>query len=170
MLRAKILWPIRGLEKPNECTGFHRFHVVFFRYRSRVLLSRDHLPYYGSCCSTKRWANNQNLINQINFLIVIKIESENNSKFILKGNIVHISLKKYRKITRIIFISKLYVIIVSINILISIFTIITIIIDKLNLSYLFTIVYVNSFLLYEYIIKLNTIKEKRLIINIIVIW
>ncbi|KAF0329443.1 aurora kinase 2 splicing, partial [Colletotrichum asianum] len=32
-----------------------------------------------------------------------------------------------------------------------------------------TIIYIDSYLLYKYLIKLNTIKEKRLIINIIVI-
>ncbi|KAF0315982.1 hypothetical protein GQ607_016805, partial [Colletotrichum asianum] len=32
-----------------------------------------------------------------------------------------------------------------------------------------TIIYIDSYLLYKYLIKLNTIKEKYLIINIIVI-
>ena len=48
------------LNSVTSCTGFHRFHVVSFRYRSRVLLPRNHLPYYGSYCSIERWANKSN--------------------------------------------------------------------------------------------------------------
>ena len=41
-------------------------------------------------------------------------------------------------------------------------------INKFNLFRFFIIVYINFFL-YEYIIKFNIIKEKRLIINIMII-
>ena len=101
--------------------------------------------------------------------MVIGIESESNSEFILKDNIIYTSSIKYKNVIRIIFTFKLYAIVVSINILISIFIIIVIIINKLNLFYFLIIVYIDSFSLYEYIIKLNIIKEKCLIINIIVI-
>ncbi|KAF0315321.1 hypothetical protein GQ607_017465 [Colletotrichum asianum] len=37
------------------------------------------------------------------------------------------------------------------------------------ITLILTIIYINSYLLYKYLIKLSTIKEKRLIINIIVI-
>ena len=89
--------------------------------------------------------------------------------FLLKGNIVYISLIKYKKVIRIIFIFELYIIIIGIDIFIFISFFIVIIINKFNLLRLRIIVYINSFSLYEYIIKLNTIKEKRLIINIIII-
>ena len=101
--------------------------------------------------------------------MVIEIESENNSKFILKSNIVYTNSIKYKRIIRIIFTFELYVIIISINILIFIFIIIIIIINKFDLFRFFIIVYINSFSLYEYIIKFGIIKEKRLMINIIII-
>ena len=92
-----------------------------------------------------------------------------NLEFLLRDNIVYISSIKYKRIIRIIFVFELYTIIIDINIFISISSFIVIIINKLNLLRLRIIVYINFFSLYEYIVKLNTIKEKRLIINIIII-
>ena len=82
---------------------------------------------------------------------------------------MHASLIKYKKIICIILTFKLYTIIIDIDILIFIFSFIAIIINKFNLLRLRIIVYINFLSLYEYIVKLNTIKEKRLIINIIII-
>ncbi|KAF0320202.1 aurora kinase 2 splicing, partial [Colletotrichum asianum] len=73
-------------------------------------------------------------------------------------NIVYYSLTKSKYIIRSILAFKVYTIIISINIVYAI--VITLIL---------TIIYINSYLLYKYLIKLNTIKEKYLIINIIVI-
>jgi hypothetical protein len=53
--------------------------------------------------------------------------------------------------------------------LISIAAIVNIITAKLSLSSLPTIVYTDSLSLYEYIVKLGTTKEKRLMIDIIAI-
>ena len=46
-------------------------------------------------------------------------------------------------------------------------TTLKIIIDRLELSAIPIIVYTDLYSLYEYLVKLGTIKEKRLIINII---
>ena len=92
--------------------------------------------------------------------MIIKIESKGNSEFILKGNIVYMSSTKYKKIIKAIFTFELYVIIIRINILISIFIIIAIIINKFDLFRFFIIVYIDSLSLYEYIVKLNIIKTK----------
>jgi hypothetical protein len=56
-----------------------------------------------------------------------------------------------------------------INIVILIFTTLRIIIKQLKLPPILAIVYIDLFLLYKYIVKLRTTKEKRLIINIIAI-
>ena len=45
-------------------------------------------------------------------------------------------------------------------------TILKIIIDQLKLPIIPIIVYTNLYSLYKYLVKLSTIKEKRLIINI----
>jgi len=49
---------------------------------------------------------------------------------------------------------------------ITIRTTLKIIIDRLELPAIPIIVYTNLYSLYEYLVKLSTIKEKRLIINI----
>jgi hypothetical protein len=56
-----------------------------------------------------------------------------------------------------------------INIAILISTTLRIIIKQLKLLLILAIVYTDLFLLYKYIIKLRTTKEKRLMINIIAI-
>ncbi|KAF0327142.1 aurora kinase 2 splicing, partial [Colletotrichum asianum] len=73
-------------------------------------------------------------------------------------NIIYYSLIKSKYIIRSILASKVYAIIVGINI-----------IYIITITLILTIIYINSYLLYKYLIKLSTIKEKRLIINIIVI-
>ena len=59
--------------------------------------------------------------------------------------------------------------IIGIDIFLFISFFIIIIINKFDLLRLRIIVCINFFSLYEYIIKFNTIKEKRLIIDIIII-
>jgi len=58
----------------------------------------------------------------------------------------------------------------EVNIAIAIGTTLKIIIDQLKLPIIPTIVYTNSYSLYKCLVKLSTIKEKRLIINIIALY
>ena len=55
----------------------------------------------------------------------------------------------------------------GVNIAIVIRTTLKIIIDQLKLPIIPIIVYTDLYSLYKYLVKLSTIKEKRLIINII---
>ena len=55
----------------------------------------------------------------------------------------------------------------GVNIVIIIGTTLKIIIDRLELPIIPTIVYTDLYSLYKYLVKLSTIKEKRLIIDII---
>ena len=55
----------------------------------------------------------------------------------------------------------------GVNIAIIIRTTLKIIIDRLKLPIIPIIVYTNLYSLYKYLVKLSTIKEKRLIIDII---
>jgi hypothetical protein len=64
---------------------------------------------------------------------------------------------------------EIYRIVSGVNIVIIIRTTLKIIIDRLKLPIIPIIVYTNLYSLYKYLVKLNTIKEKRLIINIIVL-
>ena len=58
----------------------------------------------------------------------------------------------------------------EVNIAITIRTTLKIIIDRLKLPIIPIIIYTNLYSLYKYLVKLSTIKEKRLIINIIVFY
>jgi hypothetical protein len=68
-----------------------------------------------------------------------------------------------------VLILKIFNIITKTNISFVISFILKIITEQLELLAILIIVYINSFLLYKCLIKLNTTKEKRLITNIIAI-
>jgi hypothetical protein len=57
----------------------------------------------------------------------------------------------------------------GVNMVIAIRTTLKIIIDRLELPIIPIIIYTDLYSLYKYLVKLSTIKEKRLIINIIVL-
>ena len=65
---------------------------------------------------------------------------------------------------------EIYRIVSGVNIIIAIGTTLKIITDQLKLPVIPTIVYTNLYSLYEYLVKLSTIKEKRLIINIMALY
>jgi hypothetical protein len=58
----------------------------------------------------------------------------------------------------------------GVNMAIIIRTTLKIIIDRLKLPIIPIIVYINLYSLYKYLVKLSTIKKKRLIINIIALY
>jgi hypothetical protein len=58
----------------------------------------------------------------------------------------------------------------GVDMVIAIGTTLKMIIDRLELPIIPIIVYTNLYSLYKYLIKLSTIKEKRLIINIIALY
>jgi hypothetical protein len=64
-------------------------------------------------------------------------------------------------------VSEIYKIVSGVNIAIAIGTTLKIITDWLKLPIIPIIVYTDSYSLYKYLVKLNTTKEKHLIINII---
>jgi len=61
---------------------------------------------------------------------------------------------------------KIYKIVSGVNIAIIIRSTLKIIINRLKLPIIPIIIYTNLYSLYKYLVKLSTIKEKRLIINI----
>ena len=65
---------------------------------------------------------------------------------------------------------EIYRIVSRVNIAIAIRTTLKIIIDRLELPVIPIIVYTNLYSLYKYLVKLSTIKEKRLIINIMALY
>ena len=66
--------------------------------------------------------------------------------------------------------SEIYKIVSGVNIAIVIGTTLKIIIDRLKLPIIPIIIYIDLYSLYKYLVKLSTIKEKRLIIDIIALY
>ena len=65
---------------------------------------------------------------------------------------------------------EIYRIVSGVDIVIIIGTTLKIIIDRLELPIIPIIIYTDLYSLYKYLVKLSTIKEKRLIINIIALY
>ena len=115
------------------------------------------------------FANNKDFSSQIGYLIILTNKTERTNEFVIKGNLIHYSFTKSKRVTKSILASKIYGIIKNINMAIAINTMIKIITRQLGFSHTPIIVYTNSYSLYECLIKLSTTKEKRLIINIMVL-
>jgi hypothetical protein len=113
------------------------------------------------------FANNKDFSSQIGYLIILANETTNGmDKFTIKGNLIHYSSTKSKRVTRSILASKIYGIVGGINIAITINTTIRIITSQLELPPTAITICTNSYSLYKCLVKLRTTKEKRLIINI----
>ena len=82
---------------------------------------------------------------------------------------VYYNSTKSKRVIRSVLALKVYKIVESVNIAIAINIIINIITNQLRLPLTLIIICTNSYLLYKYLVKLKTTKEKRLIIDIIAI-
>ena len=102
-------------------------------------------------------------------MLIISTKSKKYIKFTLTRNIIYISLIKCKRVTYTMLALELHAIVKKVDILIALLSTINIIINKLRVKQLLIIICTDFFLLYKYIIKLSTIKEKCLIINIILI-
>jgi len=83
--------------------------------------------------------------------------------------LVYYNSTKSKRVIRSVLALKVYKIVESVNIAIAINIIIKIITNQLRLPLTLIIICTNSYLLYKYLVKLKTTKEKRLIIDIIAI-
>ena len=92
---------------------------------------------------------------------------DNANAFLLTGNIVTYSSIKSKRVTYSVLASELYSMVQGVDIAYAIGTTLNIITSRLGLLKIPMVVYTDSFSLYEYLIKLGTTKEKRLIIDII---
>ena len=98
-----------------------------------------------------------------------KTNSIGTNEFVIKRNLIYYSSTKSKRVTRSILASEIYSIVGGINIAIIINITIKIITEQLGFLYILIIICTNLYLLYEYLVKLSTTKEKRLMINIIVL-
>ncbi|KAF1975338.1 hypothetical protein BU23DRAFT_459374, partial [Bimuria novae-zelandiae CBS 107.79] len=77
------------------------------------------------------------------------------------------SLTKYKRVTQSILALKIYSIVSSVNITITILITLNIVIERLSLLLIVLIIYTNLYSLYECLIKLKITNKKHFIINII---
>jgi len=96
-----------------------------------------------------------------------KTDSIGTDEFIIKGNLIYYSSTKSKRVTRSVLASKIYSIVGGVNMAIIINITIKMITKQLGFSHTLIIVYTDLYSLYEYLVKLGTTKEKRLMIDII---
>ncbi|KAF2195640.1 hypothetical protein K469DRAFT_722783 [Zopfia rhizophila CBS 207.26] len=99
------------------------------------------------------FANNKDISSQLSFLIIIRTESRENNSF-------------DKRVTRSVLVSKIYRMVSGVDIAYAFNTTLNQITQELNLLQINTIIYTDSYSLYECLVKLGTTKEKRLIIDI----
>jgi hypothetical protein len=86
--------------------------------------------------------------------------------FVIKGNLIHYSSTKSKRVTRSVLASEIYGMVGGIDMAIAINIIIKMITKQLGSSHTLIIVCTDSYLLYECLVKLGTTKEKCLMIDI----
>ena len=102
------------------------------------------------------FANNRDLSSQIGYVLVLADGTGH-------ANIIHWSSTKCKRVTRSVLASELYGMAHGFNI----GALVKSIINKVLEMELLLVVYTNLKLLYKYLVKLGTTREKRLIINVI---
>ncbi len=116
----------------------------------------------------RSFANNTDMTSQFGFIIVLGMErcTKENLSFEIKGNIVYWNSNKYKRVTRSVLASKLYSMVNGFNSAIAFCTILQKIMASLGLPLILAVLYSDSKLLYDCLVKLGTTQEKRLIIDI----
>jgi hypothetical protein len=112
------------------------------------------------------FANNKDLSSQLGFILMLVNESADTNAFTIRGNVIHYSSTKCKRVTRSVLASKIYSIVNSFNIGIAIATTLRIVTKRLGLPAIPLVICTDSYLLYECLVKLGTTKEKRLMIDI----
>src|SRR6266571_3750816 len=89
------------------------------------------------------FVNNKDFSSQISYLIILINKTKGNNEFAIKGNIIHYSSTKSKRVIRSILVSKIYKIVRGVNIAIIINTTIKIITGQLGFLYTLIIVCTN---------------------------
>ncbi|UQC83442.1 uncharacterized protein CLUP02_08937, partial [Colletotrichum lupini] len=100
---------------------------------------------------------------------ILTNKSISKSEFTIYNNIIYYLLTKNKRVTRSILALEVYNIVNGINLSYTILITLKKITNRISLLLILIVIYTDSYSLYKYLIKLRTIKKKRLIINIIVL-
>jgi len=117
------------------------------------------------------FANNRDLSSQIGYLIALvneegTDESGTDESFTIKGNIIHYSSVKCKRVTRSVLASEIYGFVNGFDLGYVIAHTLRKVTDRLSLPPIPLIVCTDSYSLYECLVKLGTTTEKRLMIDI----
>lgn len=112
------------------------------------------------------FANNQDLSSQLGYIIVLANEDKSNGQFKLRGNMIHCSSLKCKRVTRSVLASETYAFVVGFDMAIAICSTLNMIMERLGLSRIPLVICTDSYSVYDLLVKLSTTSEKRLMIDI----
>jgi hypothetical protein len=157
MLNKRLKWQLENLDRGIKYTALDLNYMKLFVFVN------------GS------FANNKDFSSQIRYVMILANENETPTangnpngmdRFIIKGNLIHYSSTKCKRVTRSVLASEIYGMVGGVNMAIAINTTIRMIIDQLGFSHPAIIICMDLYLLYKCLVKLGTTKEKRLMIDI----
>ncbi|KAF1970758.1 hypothetical protein BU23DRAFT_581893 [Bimuria novae-zelandiae CBS 107.79] len=110
---------------------------------------------------------NAKLIVFLGFVLMLVNELTNvENIFLIRGNMIHYSLTKCKRVTRSVLASEIYGMVNGFDIGIVIATTLRMITERLGIAPVPLVICTDSYSLYECLVKLGTTKEKRLMIDI----
>jgi hypothetical protein len=112
------------------------------------------------------FANNKDLSSQLGFILVLVDESIDDNTFTIRGNVIHYSSTKCKRVTRSVLASEIYGMVNGFDIGIAIATTLRIVTERLGRPAIPLVVCTDSYSLYECLVKLGTTKEKRVMVDI----
>jgi hypothetical protein len=114
------------------------------------------------------FANNKDLSSQLGFILILvnKSTGTDTNTFIICSNVIYYSSTKCKRVIRSVLALEIYSMVNSFNIGIAITITLRMIIERLRLPAIPLVICTDLYSLYECLVKLRTIKEKRLMINI----
>jgi hypothetical protein len=114
------------------------------------------------------FANNKDYSSQIGHELIIANETaqEDKNEFDIKGNLIHWSSTKSKRVTRSVLASEIYGMVGGVDMAHAVATTLQKITEQLDLPAMPVVVCTDSYSLYECLVKLGSTKEKRLMIDL----
>lgn len=112
------------------------------------------------------FANNRDLSSQIEYVIMLVNENVHRDLFDIRGNLLHYSSTKCKRVTRSVLASEIYGMVSGFNLGLALVTTLKLVTRELQLKPVPLVICTDSFSLYECLTKLGTTNKKRLMIDV----